>query len=58
VLFNADKAKAYGFEADMELRPIPNLTLSAGLSLLHSEIKDKRVYAGLRPQRPGGVHGE
>ncbi|MFX6258798.1 hypothetical protein ABTF80_22335, partial [Acinetobacter baumannii] len=28
-----------------ELRPIPNLTLSAGLSLLHSEIKDKRVYA-------------
>jgi iron complex outermembrane receptor protein len=45
VLFNADKAKAYGFEADMELRPIPNLTLSAGLSLLHSEIKDKRVYA-------------
>ena len=36
---------AYGFEADMELRPIPNPTLSAGLSLLHSEIRDKRVYA-------------
>ncbi|MDV3468248.1 TonB-dependent receptor [Stenotrophomonas sp. C3(2023)] len=45
VLFNADKARAYGLEADMELRPIPNLTLSAGVSLLHSEIKDDRVYA-------------
>ena len=45
VLFNADKAKAYGLEADAELRPIPNLTLTAGLSLLHSEIDDKRVFA-------------
>ncbi len=45
VLFNADKADAYGFEADAELRPIPNLTLSAGASLLHTEIKDKNVYA-------------
>ncbi len=45
VLFNADKAKAYGLEADMELRPVPNLSLSAGVSLLHSEIQDDRVYA-------------
>lgn len=45
VLFNADKAKAYGFEADAELRPLPGLTLTAGLSLLHSEIRDSRVYA-------------
>jgi iron complex outermembrane receptor protein len=45
VLFNADKAKAYGLEADAEWRPIANLTLTAGLSLLHSEIQDKRVYA-------------
>ena len=45
VLFNADKAKAYGLEADAEWRPISNLTLTAGVSLLHSEIKDKRVYA-------------
>lgn len=45
VLFNADKAKAYGLEADMELRPVPNLSLSAGISLLHSEIQDDRVYA-------------
>ena len=45
VLFNADKAKAYGLEADAEWRPIANLTLTAGLSLLHSEIDDKRVFA-------------
>jgi iron complex outermembrane recepter protein len=45
VLFNADKAKAYGMEAEAELRPVPNLSLSAGLSLLHTEIDDKRVFA-------------
>lgn len=45
VLFNADKAKAYGLEADLELRPTDRLTFSAGASLLHTEIADKRVYA-------------
>lgn len=45
VLFNADKAKAYGMEADAEWRPVSNLLLTAGVSLLHSEIQDKRVYA-------------
>ena len=45
VLFNADKAEAYGLEAELEARPFENFTLSAGLSLLHSEIKDKDVYA-------------
>ncbi|HWU12452.1 MAG TPA: TonB-dependent receptor, partial [Caulobacter sp.] len=45
VLFNADKAKAYGVEADLEWRPVQNLLLTAGASYLHSEIDDKRVYA-------------
>jgi len=45
VLFNADKADAYGLEAELEARPFRNFSLSAGLSLLHSEIKDKNVYA-------------
>jgi iron complex outermembrane receptor protein len=45
VLFNADKAKAYGLEGDAELRPVRNLTLTAGASYLHSAIHDKRVYA-------------
>jgi len=45
VLFNADKAKAYGVEADMDWRPIRNLAISAGASYLHTEIQDKRVFA-------------
>lgn len=45
VLFNADKARAYGLEADLDWRPIPNLSITAGASWLHSEIQDKRVYA-------------
>jgi iron complex outermembrane receptor protein len=45
VLFNADKAVAYGAEFEADWRPVRNLTISAGLSLLHSEIKDKRVFA-------------
>ncbi|WP_293882267.1 TonB-dependent receptor [Sphingomonas sp.] len=45
VLFNAAKADAYGLEAELDTRPIPNLTLSAGLSLLHTEIKDPNALA-------------
>nr|WP_231639614.1 TonB-dependent receptor [Sphingomonas profundi] len=45
VLFNADKADGYGMEADAEFRPIPNLAISAGVSLLHTEIKDPNVFA-------------
>ncbi len=45
VLFNADKAKAYGVEADLEWRPIQNLLITGGASFLHTEIDDKRVYA-------------
>ena len=45
VLFNADKAKGYGMEAELDLQPVQGLKLNAGLSLLHTEINDKRVYA-------------
>ncbi len=45
VLFNADKADAYGMEAEANWKPVPNLTLGAGLSMLHSRIRDKNVYA-------------
>jgi iron complex outermembrane receptor protein len=45
VLFNADKADAYGAEAELEFRPVPDLFLSLGGSVLHTEIKDSRVYA-------------
>jgi len=45
VLFNAKKGKGYGMEAELEARPTPNLHINAGLSLLHTEIDDKTVYA-------------
>ena len=45
VLFNADHANGYGIEADAELRPVPNLSLTAGASWLHTAIHDKNVYA-------------
>jgi iron complex outermembrane receptor protein len=45
VLFNADKAKAWGAEAEIEFLPVENLSLSLGGSLLHTEVSDKRVYA-------------
>ena len=45
VLFNANKGKGYGAEADFDARPVPNLRIAAGLSLLHTEIDDTNVYA-------------
>ncbi|MET3713063.1 iron complex outermembrane receptor protein [Sphingomonas trueperi] len=45
VLLNAHKAKAYGMEADADWRPVRNLSIQAGLSLLHSEIEDKNLEA-------------
>jgi iron complex outermembrane recepter protein len=45
VLFNADKAEAYGLEAELDYRPVENLSFTLGGSLLHTEIKDNRVYA-------------
>jgi iron complex outermembrane receptor protein len=45
VLFNADKAEAYGLEAELTYRPIDNLSFTLGGSLLHTEIKDDRVFA-------------
>ncbi len=45
VLFNADHANAYGLEAEAQWTPFEHLSLGAGLSLLHTEIKDSRVYA-------------
>lgn len=45
VFFNAKKAEAYGMEAQLDWLPIENLSLTAGLSLLHTEIKDSTAYA-------------
>ena len=44
-LFNADHANAYGVEAELDWRPIRNITFSLGGSAIHTEIKDPRVFA-------------
>jgi len=60
-LLNADKVEGYGFEAELDVRPIENLSLTAGLSYNYNEIKDPNAFVGgcganctvLDPQRPG-----
>ena len=43
LLLNADAVKGYGFEAELEARPVQNLTLTAGLSYNHTRISDKNL---------------
>lgn len=45
VLFNADKALGYGAELEANWRATPNFRVGAGLSLLRTRIRDKRVFA-------------
>ncbi|MEP3224911.1 MAG: TonB-dependent receptor [Parasphingorhabdus sp.] len=39
-LINADNVRGYGFELDMEFKPVPALLLTAGLSYNNTEIQD------------------
>lgn len=43
-LINADRVDGYGFEAEFEARPVKGLTLTAGVSYNHNEIKDPNLY--------------
>jgi len=60
-LINAKKVDGYGFEAEFEAKPVKGLTLTAGLSYNHNEIKDPNLYVAgcgapctvLDPQRAG-----
>ena len=45
VLFNANKGKGYGAEAEFDARPVDNLRFNAGFSWLHTRIEDPNVYA-------------
>ena len=40
LLLNADAVKGYGFEAELEARPAPGLTLTSGISYNHTKIHD------------------
>ncbi len=42
-LINADKVRGYGFEADLELKPVPELLLTVGLSYNNTEIRDANL---------------
>jgi iron complex outermembrane receptor protein len=42
-LLNADKAIGYGVEAELEARPVPNLTFTAGGSYNFTEIRDPGI---------------
>ena len=39
-LVNADRVRGYGLEADLELKPIPELLLTVGLSYNNTKIRD------------------
>jgi iron complex outermembrane receptor protein len=60
-LINAKKVDGYGFEAEFEAKPAKGLTLTAGVSYNHNEIKDPNLYVAgcgapctvLNPQRVG-----
>jgi iron complex outermembrane recepter protein len=43
-LINAEKVDGYGFEAELEARPVSGLTLTAGISYNHNEIKDAGLF--------------
>jgi len=43
-LLNAKQVDGYGFEAELEAKPAQGLSLTAGLSYNHNEIKDPNAY--------------
>ena len=43
LLLNADAVTGYGFEAELEARPVRGLTLTAGLSYNRNKIRDKNL---------------
>ena len=55
VLFNGNKANGYGMEAEFDVRPVRNFRFNAGLSLLHTEIEDRNVFAQVGAAVIGGV---
>ena len=56
VLFNAAKARGYGAEAELEMRPSQNLRFNVGFSALKTRILDRNVYA--QAGAAGGVLSE
>ncbi len=56
VLFNANKGKGYGIEAQIEAHPVRNFKFDVGFSWLHTEIDDRTVFTQVGAA--GGVLAE
>jgi iron complex outermembrane recepter protein len=54
-LLNARNVRGYGFEADAELRPVPQLVLTAGISYNHTELRDAGLTTAGCGARLGGA---
>ena len=55
-LINADKVRGYGFEADLEFKPFPELLLTAGLSYNNTSIRDASLTTAACGARLGGAN--
>ncbi len=42
-LINAEKVRGYGFEADLEIKPVPELLLTLGVSYNNTSIRDRNL---------------
>ena len=49
-LVNANKGRGYGFELDTAFQPVPEFTLTAGLSYNNTKIKDENLAVGICAQ--------
>ena len=56
VLFNANKGKGYGIEAELDAKPVKNFTFNVGFSWLHTQIEDRNVLTQVGSA--GGVLAE
>ena len=54
-LINADKVRGYGFEADFEFKPVPELLLTAGLSYNNTSIRDAGLTTAACGAQLGGA---
>ncbi len=60
-LVNANKVEGYGFEAEVQTKPVTGLTLTGGIAYNKNQIKDPNLFVGgcgggctvLNTQRPG-----
>ena len=49
-LVNADKGRGYGFELDSAFQPVPELTITAGVSYNDTKIEDANLLVGICAQ--------